>query len=168
MGVTARAAAATAAAAAVLALAACSSGGSSTAAATATVTVTATAAAQPAASGTPANPVPILKKTGAKVPAGTVNGQVDIEGDRYADGGAAPDKCGGPCEQVSVYTFKDAAAQQADIARNSPEQDGHAMIKGSLFDVSVVGYQDTATGAWVFGSLSPQVIAQRVGGTVVK
>jgi hypothetical protein len=75
----------------------------------------ATAAA--AAAQTPANPMPILKKTGAVAPAGTVYGLTDVYGDRYASGGAAPDNCGGPCEQISVHTYADAAAHRGPRCR---------------------------------------------------
>jgi hypothetical protein len=55
----------------------------------------------------PANPVPIVRETGAQIPAGEVYGSRDLYGDLYADGNfygpncTAADNCS---EQVTVTT----------------------------------------------------------------
>jgi hypothetical protein len=147
--------AAAGAALAVAALAACGSG---TPAPAATVTVTATAAVQPAAAATPASPLPSLTETGASTSA--VYGETDIEGDRYAVGQYPSG------EQVTVYTFADKAAMDADRARNGgyAPTDTNVVVTGRLFSVDVLAVDG---GSGVEFPVSPQKIAGMVGGTVV-
>lgn len=116
----------------------------------------------------PANPVVILKETGAAIPAGAVNGQRDIYGDRYASGTFGPDDCGGGCVQVDVYTYASTAAMAAGEQRNNMTQpdDGHAYIAGQLFTVAVTAYPDS-NGSWSYGSANLAKIAKAVHGTVL-
>lgn len=115
------------------------------------------------ASAASLNPVSILKKMG--VPTSAVYGQVDIWGDRYASGNFP----GG--EQVTVYTFADRAAQQADNARNSggASTDSNVVITGPGWKAVVTGALNlTASGtSTITFEVSPAMLAQRAGGTVV-
>ena len=106
----------------------------------------------------PANPVPLLRRAGADVPAGVTAGQVDIYGDRYATG-TYP---GG--EEITVYTFASVTAERADLVRNGTPQDGRATIVGHLYDIGAVAVQ-TNSGEWAW-SVPPSVIAKRVHGSV--
>jgi hypothetical protein len=117
---------------------------------------TSTPAASPQDAAQAANPVPILKRTGAATQA--VYGQVDIYGDRYASGTLHG-------EDVLVYTFASPAAERADLQRNSTPRDDQVVILGHLFDVTVEGIQ-AVSGAWDY-PVSPSVIAARVGGSIV-
>jgi hypothetical protein len=81
-----------------------------------------TARPQPTASirqARPANPVPILNRTGARVPSSTVYGEVDANGHRHATGyfrvlGQRD------AEQVTVYTFDTKADMQRYLRQNPP------------------------------------------------
>lgn len=112
--------------------------------------------------GVISNPVTILRKAHASTSA--VYGQVDVWGDRYAVG-YYPEDGVAQGEQVYVYTFDSAAAQQADLDRNSTPQDGQELIKGDLFDVSVIGMPNLS-GGWSY-TVSPAAVAILVGGKVV-
>jgi hypothetical protein len=131
-------------------LAACG-GSASAAGSSSAVSPSATASVQPA------NPVTIVKMAGATTPA--VYGQVDIYGDRYADGslpGATIPGCsesysdsGGCLESVQVYTYATAADQVRGEQENSTPRDGQVTVKGALFDLTV--YAVSADGnTWVY------------------
>ena len=73
----------------------------------------------PAAVAQPANPVPILKMTGAHVPAGMKLGDHDVLGDRMAEGTMGP----GGYESVTVYTAASKQAQTVMMAHQAPQPD---------------------------------------------
>jgi hypothetical protein len=142
---------------AVAALAACSSGSTSIAT-TASAPASAVIAAQGTA-GVPANPVPLLLKTGAKQ-SQNLPPETDIYGDRFASGTVDNGN-----EQVTAWTFASQAAQQADLARNTNPSDGSRTIEGNLWAVSVTPV--TAMNGDMTFPVSLASIAAKVGGTVV-
>ena len=144
---TIRAGAVVAAAALAATLAACGSTASTSA-------QPALGSPDPAATAKPANPVPVLRKTGVPVPASEVNGTVGIVGDRVGHG-TFP---GG--EEVWVFTYATPADMAAAIQEHTPS-DGETGIQGpglTLIDVDT-GYNGTY-------EVPPAVIAKRVGGKV--
>lgn len=106
-----------------------------------------------------ANPVPVLKLTGCPVPAGEVNGHLGADQDRVAD-------CtfpGGFGESVSVFTYPTVAYRDNRAAHPlAPPQDGSWTIKGPKASLIIVDRPQGWTGP------SPQKIAARTGGTLVK
>jgi hypothetical protein len=111
------------------------------------------------------NPVTIVKQAGATPPAGAVNGDHDIQGDRMADG----EYLGG--ESMTVYSSQDQAAYQDQLTRNGQPDDGTAIItipsKLTVVFVNaaaVDGPDGQMTNKW---TVTPATIAQRVGGTAV-
>lgn len=114
----------------------------------------------------PANPVPILRETGVKM--ATAQGPaVDIEQDRF-DCAYFQELSGGigTGEEVRVYTFRDPAAQQADLQLNTSPSDGSRPITLThpLASVWVTPVQD-ANGNFAF-PVPLSVIAGRVHGVV--
>lgn len=112
----------------------------------------------------PANPVPILSRTGARVPSGTVYGEVNADRDRYATGyfrvlGQRD------AEQVTVYTFATKADMHRYLQQNPPS-DTKIGIRGSgLYAVQVVGMLDK--NKQMVYSVTPTQIAHRVDGTLI-
>jgi hypothetical protein len=112
----------------------------------------------------PANPVPILNRTGARVPSSTVYGEVNAHGDRYATGyfrvlGQRD------AEQVTVYTFATRADMQRYL-RQHPPTDKEIGIRGNgLYAVQVVGMVNK--NKQTVYSVTPTQIAHRVGGTLI-
>jgi hypothetical protein len=135
---------ATAAVTAALALAGCSS-----------------ASAPAATAGTPADPVAILRATGAAPDPGTVYGSHDVQGDRMASG-TYP---GG--EQVTVYASADQAAFAAEQSRAGQGDDLHGVvtIPGQLAVITVTAGLDAA-GAPQWDA-TPAQIAGLVHGLVI-
>jgi hypothetical protein len=129
-------------------------------------------ASQPASQ--PANPVPILRQTGAKVPAGEVLGDHDVYGNRMAD--ATFRGSGGEAETVYTTTNLQQAMSQVGPA-GLVVDDGDAVVVGHGFWIDV-----TAGTRWHYGSaadgsgdyiqtyflVKPSVIAQRVYGHLLK
>jgi hypothetical protein len=144
LALTRKAAVAAALALGVAALAACSSP------APAAPPPVATAAAAPA----PANPVTILRLTGATIPPGDTQGHIGIVGDRVASG-TFPSG-----EQVFVDTYATPADLAAALAAHIPS-DGETSLRGpglSLLDVDCTPGSCTP---------SPSAIAARIGGKVI-
>ena len=117
-----------------------------------------------APSAPPASPVPLLKQTGATPEPGTVAGQVDVYGNRYAAGTLGN-------EDVRVYTSADQAAYAENLHRNRPD-DFHGVISvpASNALVLLTAYIDPAKGdgpQWAPGG-TPAQVAARVGGQVVQ
>jgi hypothetical protein len=155
--------AALAAAGAALALSAC--GSSAPAVGQAAPGYGTPAASAPAAAAKAVNPVPIVRQTGATPPAGSVNGNHDVYGDRMASG----DFGGESGETVTVYSSSDQASYQAEAARVQPDDStGVILIPAKLTVVIANAGQGTATTMdginWTGGT--PAQIAQRVGGQV--
>lgn len=115
------------------------------------------------AAAAPANPVPVLKATGATPAPGTVYGNYDVYGDRYASGSFR----GG--EQVIVYTCADEAAFLAEQGRVPHPDDSHGVITipGKLTVISTTGVLDVTTGGQEWGGPDPAQIALKVGGLVI-
>jgi hypothetical protein len=103
-----------------------------------------------------ANPVPILRMTGVPVRAGEVNGTIGADSNRGADGTFT----GG--ETVWVFTYPSRAYRDNRLAHPMlPPQDGEAYIRGPGASIIIVD--------WSGGpGPSPQEIARRIGGQVVK
>ena len=122
----------------------------------------------------PWNPVTILKLAGAiPDPGETVGsaGGFGINGNQVADGqfrpGHASTDVMGSAEYVTVITSLTEADHAATLAQASP-QDAQAVISGPHLSVIVVnGVIGVAWGSPAEHGPSPQVIAARVGGTVV-
>lgn len=133
----------------VLIVAACSSS-STTAAAPPAVPVS------PSTTSTAANPVTILKQTGATVPAGTVYGDHDLYGDRDASG-TFP---GG--ESVTVYTSPDEQAFLAEEGR--PQVDDSHGVVTIPSKLAVIAVDAGGMSGW--GGPTPAQIATRVHGLV--
>jgi hypothetical protein len=115
----------------------------------------------------PANPVPILRMTGVKVPAGTRLGDYDAFRNRMATGYFHAHGCTGYCgEQVTVYTTTDVQAALSEVVNGRPA-DGHAVITGKGFFVTVDGVEDLTTNSVIF-YVKPAVIAQRVHGHLLE
>lgn len=113
----------------------------------------------------PANPVPILRATGAHVPAGVRLGGWDVFGDRMATG--TMDRW----EQVTVYTAPSARALRVMLARQTfAPQDGTGVvvIPAERAAILVSGWQNLSTGApgWAKGG-KPAQIARKVGGQLI-
>jgi hypothetical protein len=120
---------------------------------------TASSASAPAVTGlVPANPVPLLRATGATPDPGEILGSTDVEGDRYASG-SYPDG-----ETISVYTFASTADQAADLARNDIPSDAHAIITTPLVDYYVTAVD--GVDGYTF-TVTPAQIAARVKGKLV-
>jgi len=117
-----------------------------------------------APAGQAANPVPLLKRSGVPVPASVTSGEVDVYGDRYA----TADFPSG--EEVTAWTYPDAAAKAADDARN-PVTDSMVQIggpPGALWSLTVTGVSgpDATPGNTLAYPVSPASIAARVGGII--
>jgi hypothetical protein len=99
------------------------------------------------------------------IPAGTVNGLVDIYGDRYAEATWPFRGYADGGESIIVYTYADQAAM--DAAPQIPPQDGSTLIVGRLFTMQVgaIPAADFASGGPVY-TTSPATIAARVHGTM--
>jgi len=119
--------------------------------------------------------VAIIKMAGAATT--EVYGQVDISGDRYADGtlpGATVPGCseswntgpGGCLESVTVYTYATKTDQARYEQQNATPADGQVMISGDRFTLTVGGVSADGS-TWIF-PVSPAAIAVRVHGTVVE
>jgi hypothetical protein len=104
-----------------------------------------------------------------------VNGQVDIYGDRYADGtlpGATIPGCSESytdvnhtcLEAVQVYTYATVADQARYDQQNATPTDGNVVIHGAKFDMTVAGVSVDGV-KWVY-PVSPATIAARVHGTL--
>ena len=117
-----------------------------------------------AAAAQPANPVPILRLTGAKVPASEKLGDHDVFGNRMADGTFRSG------EDVSVSTPAVSLRQaESEAPGDFTVDDSHAVIIGHGFWVNVTaGARFGSDGAirTVF-PVSPSVIARRVHGHLV-
>lgn len=115
----------------------------------------------------PANPVTVLRMTGATVSAGEVNGNVGLGGDRVASG-TFP---GG--EDVYVFTYATQAALTSALAAHVP-QDGETAVRGpglSLLDIDATSSANVDSGGNVSVNysytVSPAVVAQRIKGKVI-
>lgn len=156
-------AAAVVAATALAALAGCGSSGSTAPPAPAATSAAGSGAAAIPGVSTPANPVPLLKAAGATPAAGTVTGQADVYGDRYAAGTIGD-------EDVRVYTSGSQAAYAENLHRFRPD-DSQAVIAVPARNAVVIltAYIDPAKGdgpQWAAGG-TPAQVAARVGGQVV-
>jgi len=104
----------------------------------------------------PANPVPVLRLTGAAPDKGEVYGHAGLENDQVAHG-TFP---GG--EEVFVFTYATAALRAYWLAHPVlPPQDGEYHILGpqiSLITVDTMGSH---------GDPTPQQVAVQVGGTLL-
>jgi hypothetical protein len=135
----------------VLALAGCAGAGS-------TVTVTAPGIVASPAAAVPANPVPVLRLTGATPSAGEKYGNPGLENDQVAYG-TFP---GG--EQVFVFTYDTAEHRSYWVAHPSGDpQAGESLILGPHLSLITVISASPANP----GGPSAQLIAVRVGGTVI-
>ncbi len=130
-----------------------------------------TVPASTAPAAQPANPVPIVRLTGAKVKAGEVYGLRDMEGDLYADGDlygpgcTAADNCS---EQVTVYTMRPGVTPQQDMAQSGlVPSDSEAVIVGPDWIIEVTPVDELTGGGGYTYFVSPQVIAARVHGTAL-
>jgi hypothetical protein len=155
----------------VLALAAC--GGSATMATTpaATSTVASPASQAPAASQ-PANPVAIVRETGAAIRPGEVYGSRDVYGGLYADGDLYGPRCtaaDGCSEQVRVTTV--APGGLAGLMAEAPDaipSDTNSVIRGQDFYISVTPVLNVSgSGSQYTWFVPPAVIAARVHGTLL-
>jgi hypothetical protein len=118
----------------------------------------------PAASSAaaPADPVAILRATGATVPPGTAYGDHDIYGDRMASGQFPG------LEQVTVYTAADHDAYEEIIARATVDDfDGLIVIPAKLAVIETTGVFDAQTNAEEWGGPAPAQIARLTGGRVI-
>ena len=128
----------------------------------------ATAPTAPAA--TEANPVNILRRAGASIPQGTISGEVDLYGDRYADGNfygpgcTAADNCS---ERITVRMVHDRS--QLSQYQDTIPSDSNAVIMGpgEAWYITVTPVDDVMNGGGYVYFTSPQVIAQRVHGTLL-
>lgn len=146
--------------AAALALAACGSPAHST------VTVTAPArASSPAAH--PANPVTVVRETGATAAPGEEYGSTTAQGWLSADGSYLGTGTDGATERVDVYTLPPGlTGAQAITQLGVTSSDSQVLIAGSDFYLFVYPAQDMTTGVGTY-PVSPSVIATRVHGQVV-
>lgn len=160
-----KSAAAVSALALVGSLAAC--GSSAPAAKSASTPATSTVSpSAPAVSAQPANPVTILRETGATLPAGTEVGQIDVNGDRYASA-SYPWPGGGTGEQLTVYTYADQSAMDSAMATLAVPQDGEAFIVGHLWVMEVTAVEGSATTAdGFYYQVSPKILAAETHGTL--
>ena len=142
-----------AAAVATLALAGCGTAAS-------TSTSTSTSASAP--SGQPANPVPVVRETGATVAPGEVYGSSTAQGWLSADGSFASG------ERIDVYTLPAGLTGQQAIAQVSvTSSDSQTLIAGGSFYMFVYPAQNPQTGVTTY-PVPPAVIAARVHGTVIE
>jgi hypothetical protein len=125
-----------------------------------------TARPQPSASQQlrPGNPVPILSRTGARVPSATVYGETDSNGYRYATGYFAV-QGQRDAEQVTVYTFATKADMQSYLRQNPPSDRDIGIRGNGLYAAQVVGMVNS-NNETVY-SVTPTQIAHRVGGTLI-
>jgi hypothetical protein len=112
----------------------------------------------------PGNPVPILTRTGARVPSSTVYGEVDANGYRYATG-YFPIRGQRNAEEVTVYTFATKAAMQKYLRQNPPSDTKIGIQGNGLYAVQVVGMLDK--NMQMVYSVTPTQIAHRVSGTLI-
>jgi hypothetical protein len=119
----------------------------------------------------PANPVPILRETGAQIPAGEVYGSRDINGDLYANGNfygpncTAADNCS---EQVTVTTVVPGTLAQimAENADATPS-DSNAVIMGDNFYVTLTPVASLSNSNAYTWFVSAATVAARVRGRVL-
>jgi hypothetical protein len=112
-----------------------------------------------AAPARPANPVPILKLTGAKPEHGASHGSYDMLGDLQAAGSF------GRWEQIEVTTAPGPAALRALLklpAYRADDYNSVIVLPGRSAVVVVTAWEDNGP-HWAPGG-EPEQIAQRVGG----
>jgi hypothetical protein len=120
-------------------------------------------------SAQPANPVPVVRETGASVLPGEVYGSRDVEGALYADGSfygpncTAADNCS---EQVTVYTLPPGMTPAQSMAQTGLEpSDSTAIITGSNFIIELTPVDEVNDSNTYF--VSAATVAARVHGTVI-
>lgn len=117
----------------------------------------------PAAAAQPANPVPILKQTGAKPDPGESPGDHDAFGDRMATGTFGRQGW----ESVTVYTAADAQGLRAIEQSQGAQPDGYngvIVIPAERAVIIVSAWEDNGP-HWADGG-TPGQIAQRVHGNL--
>jgi len=121
-------------------------------------------------SAQPANPVAVVRETGATPSPGEVYGSRDVYGGLYADGNiygpdcTAADNCS---EQVTVYSLQPGQTAQEAMAQSGlVPSDNQAVITTPAAIVCVTP-ADMLNGGGLTYFVSPAVIAARVHGTVV-
>jgi hypothetical protein len=157
-------------------LAGCSSGGgsgsagrSSSGAEHASNSGSASTNATATATATAPNPVDVLRKTGAEVPAGATSGVDGPNGTRETRGvyfASEQDRQSGASEQIAVTTYPSNAArnESGDVPANS--DDAHWYITFDRGLIVVTGVEDASSASVVFG-LPADTIAKRVNGKLL-
>jgi hypothetical protein len=140
-----------------LALAACSSGAGTSPAAGGAAAGTVAADTQPAAARL--NPVDLVRKAGAIPAAGSEVGSTDAKGNRFANGEFGT---GGATEGIRVYVWTDPTTTWPP----EPSDDSHWIIRGEGWEADLTGVLNLQSGGIEY-SVTPEVVAQRLGGTVV-
>lgn len=138
----------------VAALAGCSSSGGTTSPA---VTASASPAAKPAAG---LNPVDLISKAGGDAPADRTGNNTDARGNRYATGGIGSD-FNGHRQEIRITT----ATATSTPWPQEPSTATDWYITGPGFTADLSGVTDD--NGQVQFPVSPQTVAQRLGGTVV-
>jgi len=118
----------------------------------------------PAAVAQPANPVPILKQTGAKLPPGMRLGDHDAFGDRMAEGKFGKQGW----ESVTVYTTADDQSLRALLRLPGQQPDDYSgviVIPARHAVVLASAWEDNGP-HWAAGG-TPGQIAQRVHGHLI-
>jgi hypothetical protein len=121
----------------------------------------------------PYNPVTILKLAGAIPDPGEVYGHVGVDDNQIADGQFRPGQVSydvmGNAEYLTVFTYRTTAERDYAVAHPVlAPQDNEALVTGPHASLIIVnGAQGVAWGSPAEFGPSPQVIAARVGGTVV-
>jgi hypothetical protein len=121
-----------------------------------------------AATGQPVNPVPVLKATGATVPASEVMGDHDIFGDRMAEGTMGT---GYNQENINVYTAASSAALHQMLQRQTFQVDDFTGVivipanNAAVVAMAASGTGATPTPTWALGG-TPAQIAKRVGASL--
>ena len=123
----------------------------------------------PTPTGKAPNPVDVLRKTGAEVPAGATSGTDGPNGTRETRGvyfATEADRQSDAGEQIDVTTYpSDAArAESGDVPPNS--DDAHWYITFDRGLIVVTGVEDATTSSVQFG-LPAETIAQRVNGKLI-
>ena len=149
---------------AITALAACSSSHRHQAAPSAAINSSAT---DPTVSSPAPNPVDVLRKAGAAVPAGAGsdrgNGEKQASGQYFA---SAKERAAGAGERITVITYPSNPDRVASGDVPNASDDAHWYITVDRALVTVTGVEDAASHSVVF-ALPAQTIATRIGGHVI-
>lgn len=107
------------------------------------------------------NPVDLIVKAGGVPPPGATVGQLDANGNHYAEGTIGADM-NGASESITVYVW----ASPGSAWPEKPSDDGHWYIRGDGFEAGLTGIISSQSDGIVF-PVSPEEVVAKIGGKVI-